>query len=175
MKFFAVVLMFLWSGIVSAENVQVIEGVRAKLRSGDGENYRTLRVLPAKTMVELIEQGDEFSKVKSQDGQIGWIKSSLLQSLHAQSAAAPTPAVEPVEAGKASVTPVVAVPKVPHDTSERLNEEQKNLVKEPVRSNGEPQFTTLLLSTLAAFVAGMALGAFLLRSYYLKRLHGLRI
>lgn len=184
MKLFAVILMLLWSGLVFADNAQVIEGVRAKLRSGDGENYRTLRVLPSKAVVEVIEQGDEFSKVKSQDGQYGWIKSSLLQPM--QSAAAPvsaTPAqasaqvstVAPVEAGKSPVTPVEAAQKDQLDAREQLIKVQKELEKERARTDGEPQFTTLLLSVLAAFVAGMALGALWLHTYYLKRLRGLRI
>lgn len=186
MKLFAVILMLLWSGLVSAENAQVIEGVRAKLRSGDGENYRTLRVLPSKSVVEVIEQGDEFSKVKSQDGQYGWIKSSLLQPLPLQSGAAKvlaTPAqasvqvsaAAPMEAVKAPVTPVEAAQKDLLEAREQLIKMQKELEKERARTDGEPQFSTLLLSALAAFVAGMALGAFLLHTYYLKRLRGLRI
>lgn len=182
MKFFAVILMLLWCGAASAGNAQVMEGVRAKLRSGDGENYRTLRVLPAKTVIEVIEEGDEFTKVKAQDGQYGWIKSSLLQPMQsvapvaAAAQAAPAPAVASVgEAGKVDATAVEAAQKDLLAAREQLAKMQDELEKERARTDGEPQLSTLLLSTLAAFALGMFLGALLLRAYYLKRLRGLRI
>lgn len=184
MKFFAVILMLLWCGAATAGNAQVMEGVRAKLRSGDGENYRTLRVLPAKTVIEVIEEGDEFTKVKAQDGQYGWIKSSLLQPMQSvapvaapsQAAPAPAPLVASVgEAGKVDATAVEAAQKDLLAAREQLAKMQNELEKERARTDGEPQFSTLLLSTLAAFALGIFLGALLLRAYYLKRLRGLRI
>ncbi|MFA7242910.1 MAG: SH3 domain-containing protein [Sulfuricellaceae bacterium] len=180
MKFFAVIVMLLWCGVATAGNAQVMEGVRAKLRSGDGENYRTLRVLPARTVVEIIDEGDEFTKVKAQDGQYGWIKSSLLQSMQpaspvaAPAASAPT-AAPSATSGKALAPVVEAAQQDLIAAREQLAKMQIELEKERGRTAGEPQLSALLLGALAAFALGMLLGALLLRAYYLKRLRGLRI
>ena len=172
--------MFLWCSVAAAGSAQVMEGVRAKLRSGDGENYRTLRVLPASTVINAVEEGDEFTKVKTLDGQYGWIKSSLLQPVQ------PAPAQAPAPASAQAPTPVAADVKV--DASaveaaqkdllaarEQLAKMQSELEQERARTNGEPQLSHLFLSVLVAFSMGMAIGALLLRTYYIKRLHGLRI
>jgi SH3-like domain-containing protein len=182
MKFFAVIVMLLWCGVATAGNAQVMEGVRAKLRSGDGENYRTLRVLPAKTVVEIIEEGDEFTKVKAQDGQYGWIKSSLLQSMQpaspvaAPAASAPSPTAPSATSGKTLAPVVEAAQQDLIAAREQLAKMQIELEKKRgCTADEEPQLSALLLGALAAFALGMLLGALLLRAYYLKRLRGLRI
>lgn len=172
MKFFAAILMLLWCSVASAETAQVIEGVRAKLRSGDGENYRTLNILPASTEVEVTEAGQEFTKVKTQNGQIGWIKSSLLQPV--QPTPAPT-AAPAMETGNQAATAVEAAQKDLLAAREQLIKMQSELERERARTNGEPKFAVLALIALAAFVIGMVIGALLLRAYYFRRLHGLRI
>jgi hypothetical protein len=172
MKIFAAILMLLWCSVASAETAQVIEGVRAKLRSGDGENYRTLSVLPASTEVEVTEAGQEFTKVKTQDGQIGWIKSSLLQPVRP----APAPPSAPVvDTGSQAASAVEAAQKDLLAAREQLIKMQSELEQERARTKGEPQIGTLALIALAAFAMGMAIGALLLRAYYFRRLHGLRI
>lgn len=174
MKIIAAIVMLLWCGIVTAESAQVVEGVRAKLRSGDGENYRTLRVLPASTEVEVTEAGQEFTKVKTVDGQVGWIKSSLLQPLKPE--APPAVATVPlVDAANPAVSPVEAAQKDLFAAREQLAKMQGELEKERALTKGEPQLATLLMIALIAFVVGMTIGALLLRAYYFRRLHGLRI
>lgn len=176
MKIVATILMLLWCGIVTAETAFVVEGVRAKLRSGDGENYRTLRVLPASTEVEITEAGQEFTKVKTLDGQIGWIKSSLLQPVApvAPSAAAPSSA-QLADTANPAASLVEAAQKDLLAAREQLEKMQSELEKERALTKGEPQLSTILLIALMAFAAGMAIGALLLRAYYFRRLHGLRI
>lgn len=172
--------MLLWCAAVTAETAKVMEGVRAKLRSGEGESYRTLRILPAKAEVEVAETGREFTRVKTADGQTGWIKSSLLQPVPAMAAplAAPvaqvaSPAVPVLEAAPQDLLGAREQPAKTPSELEQMREQMQE--QERAHPGGEPQFATLFLVALAAFVVGMAVGALLLRAYYLKRLHGLRI
>jgi hypothetical protein len=88
MKIFVSMLMLLWCAAGYAETASVIDNARANLRTGKGENYRFLRVLPPKTEVEIIETSDDYTKVKTAEGQTGWVKSSLL------GAPVPTPKAE---------------------------------------------------------------------------------
>jgi len=168
MNIFIVALMMSWAGMVAAESASVVDNVRANLRSGKGENYRSLRILPAKTEVEVLESDDDYSKIKTADGQTGWVKSSLLNSVQqaaaAEAASQAAPAFDLVAAQKEILA-----------AREQLAKMQGELEQERSRTKGEPLLTTLYLVALAAFVAGMMIGALLLRTYYLRRLHGLRI
>lgn len=178
MRIFAAIIMLLWCAAVTAETAKVMEGVRAKLRSGEGESYRTLRILPAKTEVEIAETGREFTRVKTADGQTGWIKSSLLQPVLAAPLAAPvalvaSPAMPAPEAAQQDLLGAREQPAKTPSELEQMREQGREQERAP--PGEEPQFATLFLVALAAFVVGMAVGALLLRAYYLKRLHGLRI
>ncbi|MBS4098383.1 MAG: SH3 domain-containing protein [Sulfuricella sp.] len=168
MKNFSMILLLAWSGATWAEPAYVMDSVNAKLRSGKGENYRTLRIIPSKTEVEIIEPDDEFAKVKTADGQIGWIKSSLLKSqpsetkegIDSASQATPMP-----EMNKEPSAPVDSVAKVPNEASAAPR----------FQGTGDMSFSSILMIALVAFLAGVGVGVVALRTYYLKRLHGLRI
>ena len=169
-------MMLLWCAVVTAETAKVMEGVRAKLRSGEGESYRTVRILPAKAEVEVAETGREFTRVKTADGQTGWIKSSLLQPVPAPAA----PLAAPVAEAANPAAPVLEAAQqdllgAREQPAKMQSELEQKPEQERAHTGGEPQFATLFLVALAAFVVGMAVGALLLRAYYIKRLHGLRI
>ena len=168
MNIFFATLMLFWSGMVAAESASVIDNVRANLRSGKGENYRSLRTLPAKTEVEVLESADDYSKIKTADGQTGWVKSALLNS--AQQAATAEAANQ-----AAPAFDIVAAQKEILAAREQMAKMQSELEQERSRTKGEPLLTTLYLVALAAFAGGMMAGGLLLRTYYLRRLHGLRI
>lgn len=166
MKIFIAAMMLFWSATVAAESATVDENVRANLRSGKGENYRSLRILPAKTEVEVLEVDEDYSRIKTADGQTGWMKSSLLTAIPpaAESSSQAAPAFDLVAAQKEILA-----------AREQVARMQSELEKERSRTKGEPLLTTLYLVGLAAFAAGMIAGVLLLRAYYLRRLHGLRI
>jgi uncharacterized protein YgiM (DUF1202 family) len=168
MKIFISILMLLWSAAGYAESASVVDNVRANLRTGKGENYRFLRVLPPKTEVEIIETSDDYTKVKTAEGQTGWVKSSLL------GAPVPTPKAEAAQ--QAAPPPdLAALQKELQEAREELVKMQNELEMEQARAGGEPQLTTLYLAALAAFAVGVLIGALALRAYYIRRLHGLRI
>lgn len=167
MKIFLAALMLIWSGMVAAESASVIDNVN--VRSGKGENYRSLRVLPAQTEVEVIESSSEgYTKIKASDGQTGWVKSSFLNVVQ------PAPTTE-TDSKAAPAFDIVAAQKEIRAARDELAKTQTELEQERTRTKGEPQRLTLYLIALAAFVGGAIVGALLLRTYYLRRLHGLRI
>jgi uncharacterized protein YgiM (DUF1202 family) len=168
MKIFATFLMLLWYGIATAETANVVDNVRANLRSGKGENYRTLRILPAKTEVEIIEADDEYTKIKTAEGQTGWVKSSLLTSSQQPLAAEATSQAPPSEELSAAQKELLAA-------RTQLVKMQNDLEQERARTKGEPLHATLFLVALVAFAVGLISGAILLHTYYIRRLHGLRI
>lgn len=167
MKIFAAILMSIWCAVAVAESANVVDNVRANLRSGKGENYRSLRILPPSTAVEVIENDGEYTKIKLEDGQTGWIKSSLL--------AFPQP--EPVKEAAAAIpaADLSAIQKELVAAREQLIKMQGELERERALTKGEPQHATLFLAGLAGLVAGMIAGMLALRAYYIRRLHGLRI
>jgi hypothetical protein len=166
MKNILLALLLFWHGSATADTAYVAENVNAKLRSGKGENYRTLKVLAAKTEVEVLEPDDEFAKVKTAEGQVGWIKSSLLK---------------PISKSPKDVAETVMVVSQQPDLSTPGAEETPATPPNIAASvpNGPDQnnksISTLLTVALVAFLAGIAVGAFALRAYYLRRLRGLRI
>ena len=168
MKIFVAILMSVWCTVAVAESASVIDNVRANLRSGKGENYRTLRSLPAKTIVEVLENDGEYSKVKLEDGQTGWVKSSLLDA--SQAAAAPESAVP-----TAPSVDLTAIQKELVSAREQLVRMQGELEQERALTKGEPQHTTLILAGLIGLAVGVIIGVLVLRAHYLRRLHGLRI
>lgn len=164
MKNLVLVLMLLGAQIAWAETAFVVDNVNAKLRSGKGENYRTLRVLPAKTEVDILEPDEEFAKVKTADGQVGWIKSSLLRTQKA-------------EGKDVQEVTVLQMPvqEPPVQIQQGQEGEMPTAASQPAPIAADKSYTTLLTVALLAFLAGVAVGAAALRAYYLKRLHGLRI
>lgn len=168
MKIFVAILMSIWCAVAMAESASVVDNVRANLRSGKGENYRTLRSLPAKTMVEVLESDVEYSKVKLEDGQTGWVKSSLLAP---SQAAAATEAIAPA----APSVDLTAIQMELVSAREQLIKMQGELEHERALTKGEPQHTTLILAALVGLAVGVIIGMLVLRAHYLRRLHGLRI
>lgn len=168
MKIFVAILMSIWCVVAMAESASVVDNVRANLRSGKGENYRTLRILPAKTPVEVLESDGEYSKVQLEDGQTGWVKSSLLASVQ------PVPALPPPTPAAPAVD-LTEIQKELVSAREQLIKMQAELEHERALTKGEPQHSTLILAALAGLAAGVIIGMLVLRAHYLRRLHGLRI
>ena len=56
----------------------IIDKVRINLRTGAGNDYRILRVLPSGTRVDVIEPGEKWHRVVTKDGEEGWLPSQWL-------------------------------------------------------------------------------------------------
>jgi SH3 domain protein len=69
---------FVWTGFSSAQAVYVTDSFEITLRTGPGNEYRILAMLPSGTRLELLEETEEWSRVQSQGGQEGWVRKQHL-------------------------------------------------------------------------------------------------
>lgn len=156
------ILVLVGSSSAWAQSAIVADNVRANLRSGKAENYRVIRVLPAKTQVEVLATEQDYAKVRTGDGQVGWLLVKLLKDEDTD------PSAQAPEALEAAQHQLSAA----HDELARV---QGELERERNRPRGEPALIVLVATAFGALAAGIALGMLILQGYYRKRLHGLRI
>jgi uncharacterized protein YgiM (DUF1202 family) len=163
MRVLLVVFMLLGSGAVWAQGASVADNVHANLRTGKAENYRILRVLPPKTPVEILTADQDYAKVKTADGQVGWL---LLKLLDVEPADQPASTGQDLEAVQHQLRQA-------HDELARVQDEL-----EQARNRPQPDpipLAVLLATAFGALAAGVGLGMLILQAYYRRRLHGLRI
>lgn len=63
---------------VGAQNVYVNDVVQVTLRTGPGYDHKILSVLQSGDAVTVLDEGEEWSRVRSADGAEGWLLSRLL-------------------------------------------------------------------------------------------------
>jgi uncharacterized protein YgiM (DUF1202 family) len=164
MKIFLFLAVLMWGGMAAAQTALVTDAARVNMRSGKAENYRVIRVLPPSTEVQVIEIDQDYAKVKTADGETGWVQLKLLaiRKTDAENAAQNQAALEAAQ--KELVTARV---------------ELANLQREVEQKQSQPGSSAptsfLLLLAFSAFAGGVVIGVLTLRAYYRKRLHGLRI
>jgi SH3 domain protein len=61
-----------------AETKYVIDHLIITLRAGQGNQYQILRTLPSGTKLEVLETGEEYSRVRTPDGTEGWALNQYL-------------------------------------------------------------------------------------------------
>lgn len=158
---FLVALM--WGGMAAAQTALVTDTARVNMRSGKAENYRTIRVLPPNAEVQVIETDQDYAKVKTADGETGWVPLKFLT-------------IRKTEVENASQNQAALVAAQKELVTARV--ELANLLREVEQKHEQPKDgapVSFLLLVFSAFASGVAIGALTLRAYYQKRLHGLRI
>lgn len=175
MRVFLFFPILLWTGAALAQTAQVADVAGVNMRSGKAENYRIIRVLPPRAEVEVIEIDQGYAKVKAADGEAGWVLLKLLDISEAQEDKAVPPAKSPevkqhqaeLEAAqKELVEARVELANLQREIGQMNNQHPQN--------SKAPRFF-LLLSALIVFAGGVVTGILILKAYYRKRLHGLRI
>ncbi|MHB0984436.1 MAG: SH3 domain-containing protein [Sulfuricella sp.] len=175
MRVFLFFPILLWTGAALAQTAQVADVAGVNMRSGKAENYRIIRVLPPRAEVEVIEIDQGYAKVKAADGEAGWVLLKLLDISEAQEDKAVPPAKSPevkqhqaeLEAAqKELVEARVELANLQREIGQVNNQHPQN--------SKAPRFF-LLLSALIVFAGGVVTGILILKAYYRKRLHGLRI
>lgn len=163
MKLFLFLTVLLWSGVATAQTATVTDTARVNMRSGKAENYRVLRVLPPRAEVEVLETDQDYAKVRTGDGETGWVLLKLLniQRTVAEKANQSQAALEAAQ--KELVAARVEVANLQRELEQRPSQPRNSMPG------------SLLLLALGAFVGGVAAGMLILKAYYRKRLHGLRI
>lgn len=81
--FIYILLLFLYSltvmpSILYAETGYVSDMLILSLKEGAGRQYNTIRTLRSNTPVEILETSDRFLKVKTEEGDVGWVESQYI-------------------------------------------------------------------------------------------------
>jgi len=164
MKIFLFLTMLMWGGMATAQTALVTDTGRVNMRSGKAENYRVIRVLPPSTEVQVIEIDQDYAKVKTADGETGWVQLKLL-------------AIRNKEPENANQNQAVLEAAQQELVTARV--ELANLQREVEQKQNQPGASVptsfLLLLAFSTFAGGVVIGVLALRAYYHKRLHGLRI
>lgn len=165
MRIFLFLGMLLWGAWVPAETAQVSDTTHVNLRSGKAENYRVIRVLPPRTEVEVIEAEQGYARVKTAEGETGWVLAKLLNPRKAEAEKA-----SPNQAALDAARQELVAARV---EMANLQRELEKVHRQEPGEAGKP--LPFLLLALSAFAGGVAIGVLALRAYYQKRLQGLRI
>lgn len=64
--------------ILYAETGYVSDMLILSLKEGAGRQYNTIRTLRSNTPVEILETSDRFLKVKTEEGDVGWVESQYI-------------------------------------------------------------------------------------------------
>ena len=163
MKIFLFLAMLMWGGMATAQTALVTDTARVNMRSGKAENYRVIRVLPPSIEVQVIEIDQDYAKVKTADGETGWVQLKLLaiRKTEAENTTQNQAALEAAQ--KELVTARVELANLQREVEQKQNQP----------GPGAP--TSFLLLAFSTFAGGVVIGVLALRAYYRKRLHGLRI
>ena len=79
--FLALVSVFTFSvGIVDAKTQYVSDQLIITLRAGKGNEYKIIKMLTAGTPLEIIDEEKDYLKVRTQDGQEGWVLTQFITS-----------------------------------------------------------------------------------------------
>jgi len=165
MRHFILCALLFWNGLAAADSATVSDSVRANLRSGKTESHRIIRILPPQTQVEMLLVDQEHAKVRTADGEVGWLPLRLL-NVQEPSAESNLPAAPEMDVLTATQQELQAA----HN---RLSMLQGELDQERNDARTKAIMATLVGSVALLF--GIILGIFLHEIYYRKRLNGLRI
>lgn len=164
MRFFLAICLFFLALAGHAASAMVQDGIRANLRSGKGEEYRLVTVLPARTQVEVIGEEGGYIQVKTAEGQTGWLPARMLSVDKEEVAKGGNGTPGDLERLRGEL-------RVAQAELARLQALQAQAVQATPAQGGERAWFWALI----ALAAGVALGMFLRERHYRKRLHGLRV
>lgn len=121
------VITALWSVSAFAETRYVSDRLEITVRAGAGNEYRIIRMLNSGQQVQIVEPGDDWSKVRIPGGQEGWTLTRFLQSdpPARQALQTLTARLEPLELERASL-------KQENERLIRMNQEIEGQLKEVV-------------------------------------------
>lgn len=155
MRVFMLVAMLAWGfPALSVETATIVEGARAKMRSGKYDTYRVVKALEPGTVVEILNQEKSYVQVKTNEGEIGWLP------LRAVKIAVAPPPVEP------AVIPVAQQMEIAPASA---------VVAQNVKAQQVSSLWLLIGVGSAGLVSGVLLGVGGMLAYYRKKLNGLRI
>jgi uncharacterized protein YgiM (DUF1202 family) len=143
-----------------ADQAVIVNGVHANLRSGKADNYRLLATLQPGTPVDILKVEQDYARIQTEDGTIGWLPERLLERRPV-----PEKATETEQAVEAAKKEMLLM-------QQQLSQAQETLERRQNRLIG---YGTLGIIGLLALLAGIGIGMLLREAHYRKRLNGLRI
>jgi hypothetical protein len=158
MRIFLFAILLGWALPGVAQHASVAEGTHVNLRAGKTDNYRVIRVLPPQSSVEILEVDHDMAKVKTKEGETGWLPVRLLVMEPMDIQPPPTPE---------TILSSSSAPAAMADSPKPGPAEQS--------ADTSPAPWRLLLVGSLCFLMGAAVGIGLHEAYYRKRLNGLRI
>jgi SH3 domain protein len=69
-----------WTGTSAAQTLYVTDSFEINLRTGPGNEFRIIALLPSGTRVEALEQGEEWSRVRTEKGTEGWVVKRMISA-----------------------------------------------------------------------------------------------
>jgi SH3 domain protein len=78
MRIVLTVLLFLFATTAAAESRFVDDQLVITMRTGKGNTYQILRTFPSGTVLELLENDGDYSRVRSNEGTEGWVLTQYL-------------------------------------------------------------------------------------------------
>lgn len=162
MRILLFALMLGWALPSIAQHATVAEGTHVNLRAGKTDNYRVIRVLAPGTPVDILESDAQFARVKTQEGDIGWLPTRLL-------------VVEPMDMHPAATPSAATTDDTPTESVAAAVPASPEPATPETDTTGFAVPWNLLLVGALCFLVGAIVGIGVHEAYYRKRLNGLRI
>lgn len=173
MRFFLIIsLLFLWSSVQAAQTGQVVDNVRANVRSGKAEGYRVVTTLAPGTTVEVLKTEGGFAQIQTADGKTGWMASRLLKMTEAKDVPP-----SPVTTTSHNVQPAVSELEAARNQVRAAEAEAASARLEASRRDEQLSSSRKIHAwfALGGLIAGFLLGMLVRELQYRRRLHGLRV
>lgn len=78
--FIIALLLVLWPTVVHAEKKYINDLLEITLRTGQGIDHKIIEIVKSGQMVEVLEPGDQWTKIRRLNGTEGWVVSRFLTS-----------------------------------------------------------------------------------------------
>lgn len=79
-KILALMIFFSLASYVSAQSLYVTDSFEITLRTGQGIEHKIVGMLKSGEKIDLLEQGEEWSKIKRSNGKEGWVLTRFLKT-----------------------------------------------------------------------------------------------
>jgi len=73
-----VLLFVIFTAVVAAETMYIRTVVKISLRTGPGKEHKIISLITSGDSIEVLETGEEWSKIRTVKGEEGWMESVLI-------------------------------------------------------------------------------------------------
>ena len=120
------VCLLLLANLIHAEERYISDSIIVSLREGPGPQYNVIKTLRTGQSFEVVETRNNFIRVRTKDGDMGWLQAQFTSSKPSSATKEATP---PVERKQAQPSPPVTVSQPQQNTPEPTTNEESVEVK----------------------------------------------